>query len=302
MRLVSYENEGSWRCGIAVDSAIVDLEAVANRADWGGTSANGHAPTTRAVLALGSERLRDLDRLVRAEWDELDGAKRERGQLRLGPPVWDPPKVICLGLNYRDHAAEAGLDVPRAPVFFAKWANSLIGPHDAIRPPRTARQVDYEGELAVVIGTPGRDISSSDALSHVAGAMVFNDVSARDLQAASPTWMTGKAIDTFAPCGPELVLVDEIADLQALSVRTRLNGETVQDGTTASMIFSIADAIAYLSQIMTLETGDILATGTPAGVGFSRHPPRFLAAGDVVEVEIGGIGTLRNPVGERSNA
>jgi 2-keto-4-pentenoate hydratase/2-oxohepta-3-ene-1,7-dioic acid hydratase in catechol pathway len=302
MRLVSYESEGSWRCGIAVDSAIVDLEAVVTRAESGASRPNRDDPTTRAVLALGSERLRDLDRVVREEWDELDAAIMERDQLHLGPPVWDPPKVICLGLNYRDHAAEAGLDAPCSPVFFAKWANSLIGPHDAIQPPNAAQQVDYEGELAVVIGTPGRDISSTDALSHVAGAMVFNDVSARDLQAASPTWMTGKAIDTFAPCGPELVLVDEITDLQALSIRTRVNGETVQNGTTASMIFSIADAIAYLSQIMTFETGDILTTGTPAGVGFSRNPPRFLKPGDVVEVEIGGIGTLRNPVAERSYA
>src|SRR6516164_8911303 len=122
MRLVSYESEGSWRCGIAVDSAIVDLEAVANRADWGPIGPTGNTPTTRAALALGSERLRDLDRLVRAEWSELYAAKMERDNLRLGPPVWDPLKVICLGLNYRDHAAEAGLDVPRAPVFFAKWA------------------------------------------------------------------------------------------------------------------------------------------------------------------------------------
>jgi 2-keto-4-pentenoate hydratase/2-oxohepta-3-ene-1,7-dioic acid hydratase in catechol pathway len=183
-------------------------------------------------------------------------------------------------------------------MFFAKFANSLVGPADRIVPPATTEQVDYEAELAVVIGTPGRNIAAADALGHVAGAMAFNDISARDLQLANNLWTGGKAIDTFAPCGPALVLRDDIGDLQALGVRTRVNGEVVQDGNTASMIFGVAETIAFLSEIMTLEPGDIIATGTPAGVGNSRTPKLFLHPGDVVEVEIEGIGTLRNPVAE----
>jgi acylpyruvate hydrolase len=202
-----------------------------------------------------------------------------------------------MGLNYRDHAEEAGLPIPSAPMFFAKFPNSLAGPTATIVPPATTTKVDYEAELAVVIGRRGRDIQPASALDHVAGAMAFNDVSARDLQMANTLWTGGKAIDTFAPCGPALVTLDELGDLGALGLRTRVNGVLVQDGDTASMIFGVAETISFLSQIMTLEVGDIIATGTPAGVGASRTPPLFLDPGDVVEVEADGIGTLRNPVG-----
>lgn len=181
-------------------------------------------------------------------------------------------------------------------MFFAKFANSLAGPYDEIVPPRTTRRVDYEAEMAVVIGRRARWVHESDALVHVAGAMTLNDVSARDLQLANNLWTGGKAIDTFAPCGPSLVLLDEIADLQCLPVRTRVNGELVQDGNTASMIFDVAQTIAFLSEIMTLEPGDVIATGTPAGVGQSRNPPLFLQAGDIVETEVEGLGMLRNPI------
>jgi 2-keto-4-pentenoate hydratase/2-oxohepta-3-ene-1,7-dioic acid hydratase in catechol pathway len=175
----------------------------------------------------------------------------------------------------------------------------LIGPTAPILPPATTTKVDYEAELAVVIGRRGRDIPRAAAADHVAGAMAFNDVSARDLQMADQLWTRGKAIDTFAPCGPTLVTLDELGDLGALGLRTRVNGVLVQDGNTASMIFGVAETISFLSQIMTLEVGDIIATGTPAGVGASRTPPLFLDLGDVVEVEVDGIGTLRNPVGAR---
>jgi 2-keto-4-pentenoate hydratase/2-oxohepta-3-ene-1,7-dioic acid hydratase in catechol pathway len=217
--------------------------------------------------------------------------------VRLGPPIPDPDKIICMGLNYRDHAAESGLPLPTVPLFFAKVRNSLIGPEDEIVLPAASEQVDYEAELAVVIGRAGRDIPPASALNHVAGAMAFNDVSARDLQMANPLWTGGKAIDTFAPCGPALVTLDELGDLGTLGLRTRVNGILVQNGDTASMIFAVAETISFLSQIMTLEVGDIIATGTPAGVGASRTPPLFLNLGDVVEVEVDGIGTLRNPVG-----
>jgi 2-keto-4-pentenoate hydratase/2-oxohepta-3-ene-1,7-dioic acid hydratase in catechol pathway len=269
LRLVSYRANGALRAGILHDGGIVDA-----------------GPSVRDLLGLGADRLGAL---------AASGAPVGADAV-LGPPVPDPPKIVCLGLNYRDHAEEAGLTPPPEPIFFAKWANSLIGPTDTIVPPPITDQVDYEVELAVVIGRRGRDIAAEDALDHVAGATVFNDVSARDLQLANQLWTGGKAIDTFGPCGPHLVLLDEIDDLQALGLRTRVNGETVQEGTTADMVFGVAETIAFLSRIMTLEPGDLIATGTPAGVGMSRDPKLFLHSGDVVEVEIDGIGTLRNPV------
>ena len=191
---------------------------------------------------------------------------------------------------------EGPRDLPNYPVLFTKWASSLIADGAPVLLPPEESAADYEAELAVVIGRRGYRVEASEALAHVAGAMPFNDVSARDLQMANNLWTGGKAIDTFAPCGPALITLDEIADLQSLPVRTRVNGETVQDGNTASMIFGVTETIEFLSQIMTLETGDIIATGTPAGVGNSRTPKLFLSAGDVVEVEIGDLGILRNPV------
>jgi 2-keto-4-pentenoate hydratase/2-oxohepta-3-ene-1,7-dioic acid hydratase in catechol pathway len=254
----------------------------------------------RRVLALGREDLSTLEKTAQSRAPALRerGALHRRDTVRLGPPVPDPQKIICLGLNYHDHAQEAGLEVPSAPMFFAKWANSLIGPDDAIVPPWTTEQVDYEAELAVVIGERARNVDAAYALDHVIGVTVFNDVSARDLQLANNLWTGGKAIDTFAPCGPAVVTLEEIDDIQALPVRTRVNGNTVQDGNTAYMIFGVAETIAFLSQIMTLEPGDIIATGTPAGVGNSKTPKLFLHADDIVEVEIDGVGTLRNRVAE----
>jgi acylpyruvate hydrolase len=271
MRLVSYRNGEELRCAIADGDDLVDA-----------------GPSARDAIALGLETL--------AAIAAAGETRRPRAGVRLGPPVWDPEKIICLGLNYRDHAEEAGLQPPPTPMFFAKYANSLTGPVDDIVPPSTTQMVDYEAELAVVIGRAGRNIAPAAALDHVFGAMAFNDVSARDLQLANNLWSGGKAIDTFAPCGPELVSADELGDMQALGLRTRVNGVTVQDGNTSSQIFAIPETIAFLSQIMTLQPGDIIATGTPAGVGNSRKPKLFLHAGDVVEVEVDGIGTLRNPV------
>src|SRR3954452_8245485 len=239
--------------------ATRSARAFTRRVRWSRSSPRGCARSGITPSRAGAS-LRPWGRCTRAS------------SVRLGPPVPDPPKIICLGLNYRDHAEEAGLTPPVEPMFFAKWANSLVGPTEPIVPPAIADQVDYEAELAVVIGSPGRNIDAAHALEHVAGAMALNDVSARDLQLANQLWTGGKAIDTFGPCGPALVLRDDIGDLQALAVRTRVNGETVQDGNTPSMIFPVAETIAFLSQIRPLEPGDIIATGTPAGVGNSRDP------------------------------
>ena len=283
--------------GIQIDAGVAETRHVAVLAGLA-SSPSAEFASTRGVLALHADQLALLQTTAAASVDQLKnlGALHPHESVTLGPPVPDPSKIICLGLNYRDHAKEAGLTPPSAPMFFAKFANSLVGPTDAIVPPLTTEQVDYEAELAVVIGKPGKRITAERALDHVAGAMPFNDVSARDLQLANNLWTGGKAIDTFAPCGPALTTLDEIADLQSLPVKTRVNGETVQDGNTASMIFGVAVTIEFLSQIMTLETGDIIATGTPAGVGNSRTPKLFLTAGDVVEVEIAHLGVLRNRV------
>jgi 2-keto-4-pentenoate hydratase/2-oxohepta-3-ene-1,7-dioic acid hydratase in catechol pathway len=198
-------------------------------------------------------------------------------------------------LNYRSHAEEAGFAIPTVPILFAKYRNTLSGPTSPIILPDMSKEVDYEAELAIVIGKPCKDITAAQALEHVAGYMAFNDVSARDLQMRTSQWLSGKALDTFAPCGPALV-INEISDPQNLNISTRLNQQTLQQSNTCNMIFSVAETISYISQLMTLEPGDIIATGTPEGVGFKRNPPIFLQDGDVVEVEVEGIGMLRNPV------
>jgi 2-keto-4-pentenoate hydratase/2-oxohepta-3-ene-1,7-dioic acid hydratase in catechol pathway len=206
-----------------------------------------------------------------------------------------PGKIVCVGLNYRDHAAEGGMDLPKAPLLFAKWPNTLIGDGDAVVLPPESTQVDYEAELGVVIGTKAKRVSERDALDHVEGYICVNDVSARDLQFADGQWTRGKSPDTFCPVGPRLVPRDEIADPQALAIRCIVNGEALQDSSTAQMIFSVAEIIAYTSQIITLEPGDLIATGTPAGVGVFRDPKVLLKDGDEVSVEIEGLGTLTNP-------
>lgn len=212
-------------------------------------------------------------------------------------PIARPSKIICAGLNYRDHAGEAGLDVPGQPVLFAKWPNSVIGPGDPIVLPGFTNEVDYEAELAVVIGRRIRDVSAEKALDAVSGVICLNDVSARDLQFADGgQWTVGKSLDTFCPVGPRLVPLEEIGDPQQLRIRCLINGEVLQDSTTSSMIFSIAELIAFASRGIELEPGDLIATGTPSGVGFTRTPPRFLRPGDEVTVEIEGVGALTNPV------
>jgi 2-keto-4-pentenoate hydratase/2-oxohepta-3-ene-1,7-dioic acid hydratase in catechol pathway len=249
------------------------------------------ADSVRGLLAA-------LDAAGLAELAGRAGRSQRRSplaDLRLLAPVPDPEKIICLGLNYRDHAAESGQEIPKAPMWFAKFANSLVGSgQDIVLPAAHPEFVDYEAELAIVIGRTAREVDVAEALEYVAGAMPFNDVSARDLQFQNPLWTSGKALDTFAPCGPALVTLDEIDDLHALGVRTRINGELVQEGNTRELIFSVPETVAWLSRTITLRPGDIIATGTPAGVGASRN--RFLRGGDTVTVEVDGLGAVVNPV------
>ncbi|HEU4355406.1 MAG TPA: fumarylacetoacetate hydrolase family protein [Actinomycetota bacterium] len=225
-----------------------------------------------------------------------DGPAVRLGDVRLLAPVPRPGKVIGIGLNYRDHAAESGQPIPEAPILFPKFANSVVGPGAPIVIPPETEQPDYEAELGVVIGRTASRVSTADALSYVAGYTCVNDVSARDLQFQSSQWMLGKAIDTFLPCGPWIVTTDEIPDPQVLAVRLTLNGEELQHSSTGQMVFGVAELIAFVSRTTSLEPGDLIATGTPPGVGFAREPPIWLRDGDVVSVEIEGIGTLTNPV------
>jgi len=211
-------------------------------------------------------------------------------------PIDRPGKIVCVGLNYSDHAEEQGTELPSAPLLFAKWPNALIGPGEAIVIPRVSRQVDYEAELGVVIGERVRGVSNENALDAVRGYLCLNDVSASDLQFSDGQWTRGKSVDTFCPVGPQLVPASEVPDPQALGIRCVLNGELMQDSTTGNMIFTVAQIIAYASTTMTLEPGDLIATGTPAGVGVFRDQPVLLQEGDEVTIEIDGLGSLTNPV------
>ena len=211
-------------------------------------------------------------------------------------PIERPGKIICVGLNYRDHAEEQGTALPEAPLLFAKWQNALIGPAEPIVIPPIVTKCDFEAELGVVIGERVRDVSAENALEAVAGYICVNDVSARDLQFADGQWTRGKSPDTFCPVGPSLVPRDEIPDPQALAIRAILNGEAVQDSNTSNMVFGVAEVIAYITRTITLEPGDLIATGTPAGVGAFRKPPLFMQPGDEITIEIEGLGSLTNPV------
>jgi 2-keto-4-pentenoate hydratase/2-oxohepta-3-ene-1,7-dioic acid hydratase in catechol pathway len=220
-------------------------------------------------------------------------------QVRLLAPILRPGKFMCLGMNYKDHEEEArrlGVAIPTSQVWFSKQITCITGPYDDVHFPQVVERLDYEAEMGVVIGKGGRRISEADALQHVAGYFVANDVSARDWQAKSPTWTLGKSFDTHGPIGPWIVTADEIADPQQLTVSLSVNGERRQHSSTELMTYSVAKQIAYLSEVMTLEPGDILITGTPAGVGIAMQPPTFLQVGDVVRVEIEGIGHIQNTI------
>jgi 2-keto-4-pentenoate hydratase/2-oxohepta-3-ene-1,7-dioic acid hydratase in catechol pathway len=282
VRLVTFDAGSAPRAGVLVGDDVVPATAL-----------DAPAETVRGLLAaLDAGGLAELG--ARAASAPM-GERLPRDGVRLLAPVPDPEKIICLGLNYRDHAEEAHQEIPEHPRWFAKFPNSLVGDgDDVVLPAAHPDFVDYEAELAVVIGRRCHGVVEGDALAHVAGAMPFNDVSARDLQLQSPLWTAGKAIDTFAPCGPALVTLDEAGDLTDLTLRTRIDGELVQEGSTKDMIFSVAATVAWLSRTMTLVPGDVIATGTPAGVGGFQG--RFLRAGQTVSVEVQGLGAVTSRI------
>ena len=227
------------------------------------------------------------------------GAPRPLAEARLLAPVPRPGKIICVGLNYRDHARETGQPIPSEPVLFSKFANSVVGPGADVVVPPEAGQVDYEAELAVIIGRRASAVAAGRALHHVAGYACANDVSSRSLQFRSSQWLLGKAIDTFLPLGPFLVTADEVPDPQALGIRCLVNDELRQSSTTGQMVFGVAELVSFASRTITLEAGDLLVTGTPSGVGMAADPPRFLGPGDRMRVEIDGLGALGNTVRAR---
>jgi acylpyruvate hydrolase len=227
------------------------------------------------------------------------GTPRPLAEVKLLAPVPRPGKIICVGLNYRDHAKETGKAVPTEPILFPKFANSVVGPGAEVLVPPEADEIDYEAELAVVIGRRASRVAAADALDHVAGYTCANDVSSRSLQFLSGQWLLGKAIDTFLPLGPWLVTADEVPDPQALGIRCLVNDELLQDSSTSEMVFGVAELVSYTSRTLTLEPGDLLVTGTPAGVGMAADPPRYLRAGDRMRVEIDGLGELENTVRAR---
>lgn len=284
MRMVSYGPD--LRAGVVEGGRVYDAARLAGLPDDTKFS-------TVDILSLNDADRRRI--ASGARHASLADAVGEEGDVLLGPPIPCPSKILCIGMNYRDHAAEGGHAAPIRPEVFAKFANTLIGSGRPIKLPSNSEFVDYEAEVAIVIGTRCRDISRDQARSYIAGLTIFNDVSARDVQMATTQWTMGKSFDTFGPCGPALVSLDELGDLQ-LDIQLTLNGDLRQRSNTKNLIFGIEDLVSYISSIMTLNPGDIIATGTPAGVGFYRQPPERLRSGDLVCVEVNRLGTLCNPV------
>lgn len=312
MRIATYLQAGEQRLGaLDGDDAVVDLNrAAAARARAAGTpaaTAQAHADATvpadvLALLTLGEPALAD----ARAALDHaraLDPATAAAQLLRapladvgLLPPVPNPPKIICVGRNYAEHAREAGRELSPIPIIFPRFAATLLPDGGALVRPTVSEQFDWEGELAIVIGRRGRHISKEAALDHVAGYSVFNDATIRDFQFRTTQYTAGKNFHASGPFGPALVTRDEVADPHALRITTHIDGELQQDGNTRDMLFDIPTIVAHLSEFVELEPGDVIPTGTPAGVGFKRTPPRFLQPGEVVRVEVEGVGVLTNPV------
>jgi len=282
MRLITYQSDRGPRvAGVRADGCV-DL----NEAD-------SEVPACiKALLAQGEPGLR------RAAAALQKGAAMPRADLTLMPPVPSPEKIICIGLNYADHAAESGMQPPAEPVVFNKFPTAARAHEQPIRLPHISREVDYEAELVLVIGVGGRHIAQKNARGHIAAYCCGNDVSARDWQLRKPggQWLLGKSFDTFAPFGPELVTADEVPNPDDLRVQLRRNGQVMQDSRTSQFIFPVDALVAYVSDVCTLSPGDLIFTGTPPGVGFARKPPVFLQGGDTLEVEIEQIGVLRNPV------
>ena len=280
MRLARVSKDGTVGLAVRANGAVRALYGDAALADLDAALVAGGAALQTAADRVGSA-----------------GEVADEASLTFLPPLIRPSKIICLGLNYADHAAEGGFAAPTFPTLFARFPSSLIGHGAPIILPKCSSQLDYEGELVAVIGAGGKNISHETALDHVAGYSIFNDGSIRDYQMKTPQWTAGKNFDDTGAFGPWFITTDELPPgCTGLSLQTRLNGQVVQNATTSDMIFDVAQTISLLSTFLTLVTGDVLVMGTPAGIGLARKPPLFMKDGDVVEVEIEGLGILRNPI------
>jgi 2-keto-4-pentenoate hydratase/2-oxohepta-3-ene-1,7-dioic acid hydratase in catechol pathway len=286
MKLVRFRHGGATRIGVVEENAIVDLAAAAPQLPREMTE----------FLAAGPAAL------AAAQAARAGGPRVPLAEVRLLAPIARPPKFLAVGLNYADHVAESGLERPKHPTIFNKQSTCVIGPGEAIQIPRASHVVDYEGELGFVIGTRCRHVARDDAADVIAGYLVVNDVTVRDWQFRVPTWTMGKSFDTHGPLGPWIVTGDELGDPHRLRLRTWVNGELRQDSSTKELIFDCFALVEHLSTAFTLEPGDVVATGTPSGVGIAFKPPRLLVAGDVVRIEIEGIGALENPVAAEPDA
>lgn len=291
MRLVRYErNDGVTRLGALTEKGVIDLHAAARAA---GIATEAFADMS-SILAAGDSALQEAQKLIHGA---AQSAVVALANVRLRTPVPHPGKIIAVGLNYRDHAIEShAKEPPKTPIIFAKFTTSISGPNDPIVIPSDDPQVDYEAEMAVVIGRKGKAIPAARAFEYVGGYMPLNDISARAWQFADKQWVRGKSCDTFCPTGPYLTTRNDVPDPHSLTIQARVNGAVLQDSNTSKMIFQIPQLIEFISASITLEPGDIIATGTPEGVGAFRTPPIFLKPGDTVEVEIEGLGVLQNPV------
>ena len=280
MRFVTIQREGYQEPGVLSGGELIALRAAG-------------FPDMMAVIAGGADA---LDGVTRWAGNPPGGDRLDPGTVKLAAPIARPPKIICIGLNYRDHAEESNLPIPETPTMFAKFPTSVIGPGQPIVLPKSSTRPDYEAEFAVVIGKRGRHIPEDRWREHVFGYTILNDVSARDFQMATSQWMIGKTFDTFCPMGPAIVTADEIDDPHNLAISLELSGDVMQSSNTKNLIFNVPRLVAYLSSVFTFEPGDVIATGTPGGVGFARKPPRYLKDGDEVRVRIEGLGELFNPV------
>jgi 2-keto-4-pentenoate hydratase/2-oxohepta-3-ene-1,7-dioic acid hydratase in catechol pathway len=280
MRFVTFQRHEYTEPGVLLGEEIAGIRG-AGFEDLMSVVAGGPAALERVQLWLQN-----------VPWSEIIKPR----EVKLRAPLLRPPKIICVGLNYREHARESKLEVPDVPTIFAKFPTAVIGPGEPIVLPKNSSKPDYEAELAFVIGKRGRHVPAERWREYVFGYTNFNDVSARDFQMRTTQWMIGKTFDTFAPMGPAIVTADEVPDPHALDIGTVINGEVLQNHHTSDLIFKIPDLIAYLSSVFTCEPGDVVTTGTPSGVGFSYDPPRWLKPGDEVVVRVQGLGELRNPV------
>lgn len=278
MKLISFEffSESTPHAGLLLDDAIVDLTPLG-------------ASDAVMAIAAGAEALRQA---AEAPGQSVISADA----VRLLAPLPNPARIFCVGLNYRDHAVESKMEIPKVPTIFLKLPSAVTGPDQPVRIPALTQQPDYEVELAIVIGKGGRDIAKENWREHVFGYTILNDVSARDVQLATSQWTLGKSFDTFCPIGPAIITADEIPDPHMLDIKLSIDGEVLQHSNTRELIFKAPELIAYISSITALEAGDIISTGTPAGVGLGRNPQRWLRPGETMTAEVEGIGQLVNPV------